>query len=217
VPANLEEYAYESIIKLIQKRHFKPGDILLETELAQMLEMKSRTPIRHALGQLVAKGFLEKRRKKGCYIPVASPEDAQHVFFAREVVEANAAYSAALHAGSEDIVELRNILEFERKAGESGEKYDYSSLNGDFHNMIARVSKNSYLQRCSEHLVWRSSLYIFFFDCYYTKQNYENYMHSPPQHQSIVDAIEDKDAEKARDLMGNHVRSIFDKLFQFIK
>jgi len=59
---NLEEFAYESIITLILENYYKPGDFLLETELAETLEL-SRTPVRHALGQLVAEGFLDKKRK----------------------------------------------------------------------------------------------------------------------------------------------------------
>lgn len=213
---NLEELAYESIIRLIQDGHFKPGDVLIETELSDLLNIKSRTPIRHALGQLVAKGFLEKRKKKGCFIPLASGEDAKHVFFAREVVEGNAAFSAALHADAQDLEELHQILDLESEEGKAGNKFGYSSLNEAFHGIIARASKNVYLQRYSEHLVWRSSIYVFFFDAYYTQQDFVNHMHSPEQHQNIVRAIEERDAEKARELMGNHVRFIFDKLFKFI-
>ena len=61
---NLEEFAYKSIIRLILDNHFKPGDFLLETELSDSLNL-SRTPVRHALGQLVAEGLLDKKRKKG--------------------------------------------------------------------------------------------------------------------------------------------------------
>ncbi len=214
---NLEEYAYESIIKLIQKNHFKPGDVLLETELSQLFKLKSRTPVRHALGQLVAKGFLEKRKKKGCFVPLASADDARHVFFAREAIEGNAAFSAAMHATQKDINALRKIVELESETGQSGRKYDYSSLNESFHKTIARISRNVYLQRYSEHLVWRSSIYVFFFDGYYTQQDFARHMHSPPQHASIVDAIENHDTEKARELMVRHVRFIFDKLFKLIR
>jgi hypothetical protein len=40
----------------------------------------SRTPVRQALGRLVAEGLLEKKRKKGCIIPFPTPEDAQKIF-----------------------------------------------------------------------------------------------------------------------------------------
>lgn len=213
---NLEEYAYESIVKLIQEGRFKPGDVLIETELSQMLDLKSRTPVRHALGQLVAKGFLEKRKKKGCFIPPANLEDAQQVFFARQVVESNAAFSAARNASPEDLAALHKVLELESETGRSGNKYGYSSLNASFHSLVAQAARNVYLKNICEHLVWRSSIYVFFFDGYYTRRDFENHMHSPGQHKDIVAAIENKEAEKARDLMADHVRFIFDKLFRFI-
>ena len=97
-----EELAYGEIVRLILENHFKPGDFLLETELAQDLNL-SRTPVRHALSQLVAEGILDKKKKKGCFIPAVSPEDARHVFFAREHMEGLAATSAARYASEEDI------------------------------------------------------------------------------------------------------------------
>jgi len=38
-------------------------------------------------------------------------------------------------------------------------------------------------------------------------------MFSPPQHQEIVQAIENREAEKAGTLMKEHVRFTFEKIF----
>jgi DNA-binding GntR family transcriptional regulator len=214
---NLEEYAYRSIVKRIQENRFRPGDVLLETELAEQFGLKSRTPVRHALGQLVARGFLEKRPKKGCFIPLASAEDARQVFFARECIEGSAAYAAARQASFEDVAELRAIVEGEAETGKSGEKYDYSVLNQRFHATVARIARNSYLERYAEHLYWRSSLYIFLFGGYYTQKDFVRHMLSPPQHIGIVDAVDRRDAEKARELMVAHIRFTFERIFTIIQ
>lgn len=213
---NLEEFAYKAIVKLIQANEFRPGDLLLETELADRFGLKSRTPVRHALAQLVASGFLEKRRKKGCFIPNASAEDAGQVFFARECVEGNAAFSAARLATDADVADLRAIVEKEADTGKTGEKYDYSVLNQRFHTTIARISGNTYFQRYTEHLYWRSHIYIFLFGGYYTQKDFIRHMLSPPQHVSIVDAIEKRDADRARELMIHHIRFTFEKIFTVI-
>nr|NJM01590.1 GntR family transcriptional regulator [Desulfobacula sp.] len=76
---NLEEFAYKSIIKLILENHFKPGDFLLETELSDSLKL-SRTPVRTALGQLVAEGFLDKKKKKELFYPFPQPPGRQACF-----------------------------------------------------------------------------------------------------------------------------------------
>ena len=71
----LEEFAHQAIIRMILDHRFKPGDFLLETQLADILRL-SHTPVRQALGRLVAEGFLEKKKKRGCYIPLPDAEDA---------------------------------------------------------------------------------------------------------------------------------------------
>ncbi|MFH1153031.1 MAG: GntR family transcriptional regulator [Pseudomonadota bacterium] len=214
---NLEEFAYKSIVKLIQENRFRPGDVLLETELSERFGLKSRTPVRHALGQLVASGFLEKRRKKGCFIPIASAEDAKQVFFARECIEGNAAFAAARQANAGDVADLRSIVDKEADTGRSGEKYDYSMLNQRFHETIARISRNSYFQRYSGHLFWRSQVYIFLFGGYYTQKDFVRHMLSPPQHIKIVDAIENRDANEARERMIAHIRFTFERIFTIIQ
>ena len=215
---NLEEFAYQSIIKLILGNHFRPGDFLLETELAKSLEL-SRTPVRHALGQLVAECFLDKKKKKGCIIPVPTPEDARNVFYVREHIEGLAAASAARHATDKDILYLQDLLEKERNVKPSGNKnakMTYFTINDNFHLGIARMSRNKYIEQYCRHSFWRSHTYIFFFDKDYTNQFTQGHGEGYKQHIEIVKAIENSNEEKAGNLMRQHVRYTYEQLFQRI-
>ena len=212
---NLEEFAYKSIIKLILENHFKPGDFLLETELTKSLEL-SRTPVRHALGQLVAEGFLDKKKKKGCFIPSPSPQDARQVFYAREYIEGLTAASAARHATGRDIEYLYDLIEKEKNVENPGTqeaKIAYVTINENFHLGIARISYNKYLEQYCRHSFWRSHTYIFFFDRYYTGLDSGGQKTSPRQHIEIATAIENRNEEKAGNLMRQHVRTTFEQLF----
>ncbi len=212
---NREEFAYESIIKLILENHYKPGDFLLETELADTLEL-SRTPVRHALGQLVAEGFLDKKKKKGCFIPSPSPQDARHVFYAREHIEGLTAASAARYAVDKDIDYLYGLIEKEKNVKNPGThegKMAYLMINENFHLGIARFSRNKYLEQYCRHSFWRSHTYIFFFDSDYTGLTSGEQKIGPSQHIEIAEAIENRNEEKAGDLMRQHVRTTFEKLF----
>lgn len=206
-----EKIAYNEIVRLILENHYKPGDFLLETELAQDLNL-SRTPVRHALSQLVAEGILDKKKKKGCVVPAVSPEDARHVFFAREHIEGLAAASAARHAKQEDIETLKHLVH--REFGGEGElsKMDYVHINRSFHLGIARFSGNKYLEQYCRHSFWRSHTYIFFFDKYYTDVT-GGQETGPRQHQGIVEAMENRNEEKAGNLMRQHIRTTFEQLF----
>ena len=212
---NLEEFAYKSIIKLILENHFKPGDFLLETELSDSLKL-SRTPVRHALGQLVAEGFLDKKKKKGCFIPSPSPQDARQVFFAREHIEGLAASQAACHASPADIEFLYRLIEKEKLVDNPGTeeaKLAYVNINERFHLGIARMSLNKYLEQYCRHSFWRSHTYIFFFDRYYSGLNASGQKTSPRQHIDIARAIESHDEERAGELMRRHVHTTFEQLF----
>jgi DNA-binding GntR family transcriptional regulator len=204
---NLEESTYNAIIKLILENYFKPGDFLLETEITKLLNLKSRTPVHHALGQLVAKGYLAKKNKKGCFIPALSPEDAEHVFFARENLELQNAASAAIYASDEEIEQLQAIIEGEVEIGATGDMVAYFTINERFHEFLAEIGKNRYLQQYSQHIFWRSNAYIFFY--YYqfkiSKVDTE-FKVSPAQHIKILEAIKRRDADEAGKLMKQHIR-----------
>jgi DNA-binding GntR family transcriptional regulator len=212
---NLDEFAYKAIVSLILENLFKPGDFLLETKLAKSLGL-SRTPVRHALGQLVAEGFLDKKKKKGCFIPSPSPVDAQHVFYAREHIEGLTASSAARHATNRDIDNLYNLIKNENNVENPGTqeaKLTYVTINENFHLSIARVSQNKYLEQYCRHSFWRSHAYIFFFDKYYSGLDLSGQKTGPKQHIEITKAIENRNEEKAGNLMRQHVRSTFEQLF----
>jgi len=210
---NLEEFAYNSIVNLILEYRFKPGDSLLETELSESLGL-SRTPVRHALGQLTAEGFLEKKKKKGCIIPPVSPEDARHVFFARENIEGLIAALASRHATDEDIEFLWKIIEREKRLDHSPSKIDYVNVNKAFHMGIARICRNKYLEQYCRHSFWRSHTYIFFFDEYYIGAlESEIQEKGPGQHVQIVKAIENGNEKRAANLMRQHIQTTFKDLF----
>ena len=141
-----EERAYGQIIRLILSGQYKPGDFLLEVELAPRLGM-SRTPVSRALGRLVAEDFLSRMPKKGCFIPFPSAEDAEAVFSARMAVEGQAEASAALKASDQEVRKLKRIVRLDEEAVARGSKETYAEINEKFHLGIARASRNPYLEK----------------------------------------------------------------------
>ena len=212
---NLEEFAYNAIMKLVLNNHFQPGEFLLETEITELLGLKSRTPVHHALGQLVAKGFLDRKKKKGCYIPFTTPEDAEHVFFVRESIESQSAMSAATYASAEDVKALELIIEKEADIRKSGDTVAYSSINENFHSCVAKISKNRYLQQFSEYIFWRSNIYVFFYQYKFKlKKVGDELKDSPLQHIKILNAIKNRKPEEAGELMREHVRCTYNSIWE---
>ncbi|MBW1750300.1 MAG: FCD domain-containing protein, partial [Deltaproteobacteria bacterium] len=97
----------------------------------------------------------------------------------------------------------------------AGNIIDYSAINETFHNFIAQISKNMYLQQYSQHIFWRSNSYIFFryyqFKMSMAKREFKI---SPAQHLKITEAIAKRDADEAGKLMKQHVRRTFEGIFK---
>ncbi len=208
-----EERAYGQIIRLILSGQYKPGDFLLEVELAPRLGM-SRTPVSRALGRLVAEDFLSRMPKKGCFIPFPSAEDAEAVFSARMAVEGQAAASAALKASDQEVRKLKRIVRLDEEAVARGSKETYAEINEKFHLGIARASRNPYLEKWCVNSFWRSNIYVFYFDSFYRAAGRQDIpeQSTPGQHAAILDAIEAKRPEEAASLMRSHIRHTYEGL-----
>jgi DNA-binding GntR family transcriptional regulator len=214
---NLEEAAYRAIIRMILGNQYRPGDVLLESELAERLAI-GRTPISYALGKLVAEGFLEKRKKKGCVIPVPSAEDAEQVFLARQTIESRTAALAARNATEAEIASLGMIFDEQAQSLSSGDKELFSNTNEAFHLGIAGMAKNPYLERYCRHAFWHSNTYIFFFDGFYRNLPKKSANSLTAQyHRMVFDAIAQRNSERAGQLMGEHIMTTYEGMLVRLK
>jgi DNA-binding GntR family transcriptional regulator len=176
--------------------------------MAEILNV-SRTPVRSAIARLVNEGLLEKKRKKGCIIPSPEPEDARQVFQAREILEGTVAGLAAKNRTESDVAELWKILEQETKALQANKKDEYYLSNEKFHFTLFKSAKNKYFERYCKHLFRRTSVYIFYFDSFYTsgdKLKKVPRQRTPGQHMEIAKAVEKGNARQAEKIMKEHVR-----------
>jgi DNA-binding GntR family transcriptional regulator len=214
---NAESIAYESIIGMILSRNCAPGDRLVETELAESLGL-SRTPIRNVLRQLVAEGLLEARGNKGCYIPHLSPEDMASVFKTRALLEGRAAMEAAYCRTDEDVEMLGSLLAEEKQKYSEDKRKEYAAVNNKFHLLLAKLSRNAYIERFVKQVFWRSGLYTFYFDRFYVPPSPIELPRDPSksiscnEHEQIVRAIAIGDGSLAENVMRNHIYTSYSRI-----
>ncbi|WP_417720981.1 GntR family transcriptional regulator [Salipiger sp.] len=133
--------AYALILEAIDQGVYRPGDRLVESELAERFGV-SRTPIREALQRLETQSLLAR---DGRSLIVASLDHNQmaELYVVRTELEGLAARLAARHAAEEEISVLRDMVEDDRALLD-----DPSALaraNRRFHKMIHLASHNRYL------------------------------------------------------------------------
>ncbi len=143
--------AYTLILEAIDSGVYRPGDRLVESDLAERFGM-SRTPIREALQRLETQSMLAR---DGRSLIVASLDHNQlaELYVVRAELEGLAARLAAKHASEEEVRLLAEMVEADR--ARLGDVTALSRANRRFHRQIHLASHNRYLVQQLE-LVHRS-------------------------------------------------------------
>lgn len=133
--------AYSLILAAIESGTYRPGDRLVESELADRFGV-SRTPVREALQRLETQAMLVR---DGRSLIVASLDHNQlaELYVVRAELEALAARLAARHASPEEVRVLSQMVEEDRQNQHDPEALARS--NRRFHRQIHLASHNRYL------------------------------------------------------------------------
>lgn len=120
-----------------------PKSRLTEPELARQLNV-SRTPLREAIRQLEAEGFITTVPRVGCFVSEISSQDAEDLYAIRTVIEGLAARQAAENPDPAKREALETILS--ELAKRTGDYRQYHEISGRFHDVIVDLSGNRRLQ-----------------------------------------------------------------------
>lgn len=150
---SLAEQAADAIVTGISGGVLKPGQRLVETELASLLNM-SRVPLREALKILEAQGIVESIPHRGTRISLFGQDRVDQICDARIALERLALTSAAPRYKHEPTLlhELDRIIAVMEKAAAQLDWIDVSNADLNFHREICRVSGNDIVQTLWETL-----------------------------------------------------------------
>jgi DNA-binding GntR family transcriptional regulator len=192
--------AYTLILDAIDGGTYKPGDRLVESELAERFSV-SRTPIREALQRLETQSLLAR---EGRSLIVASLDHNQtaELYVVRGELEGLAARLAAQHATDEEIRVLREMVEADDAL--IGQPNALSRSNRRFHKQIHLASHNRYLVQQLD-LVYRSMALMAT-----TSLAAEGRGEiAQAEHAKIVSMIEARDEEGADEALRAHISLAF--------
>lgn len=198
---NGQKDAYALVLSAIDVGIYRPGDRLVESELAEKFGV-SRTPIREALQRLETQSLLTR---DGRSLIVASLDHNQlaELYVVRTELEGLAARLAARHAAPEEIRVLREMVEEDR--GFLGNPEALSLSNRRFHKQIHLASHNRYLVQQLD-LVHRTMALLAT-----TSLAVEGRGETAlSEHDAIVVALENRDGEAAHLALKNHISKAFE-------
>ncbi|MEP3334070.1 GntR family transcriptional regulator [Sedimentitalea sp.] len=192
--------AYHLILEAIDVGVYKPGDRLVESDLAERFGV-SRTPIREALQRLETQSLLER---DGRSLIVASLNHNQmaELYVVRRELEGLAARLAAQHATAEEIAVLRAMVSADDAL--INDPAALARANRRFHKQIHLASHNRYLVQQLD-LVHRTMALMATTSL--AAQGRGEIAQG--EHDGIVSAIEARDEGKAEAALKEHISVAF--------
>ncbi|RMF82723.1 MAG: GntR family transcriptional regulator [Chloroflexi bacterium] len=186
-----------------------PGERLLQEELAKRFDV-SPTPIREAIKQLVAEGVLSHSPYKGVHVAEVNLEDAHEIYLIRAVVEELATKLAVPRLRIMDIKQLHAYHQTICDHLEAGERKAIRKVNYNFHILIYETANMPELLRIIRGLWMKSPL-----DSLYVIPR--RAQQAIDEHQAILDAIDDGDADRAGAGMRIHIENGWKTLTTYLE
>lgn len=184
------EQTYETIRDMIFTGKLENGEKIVETRLAEQLGV-SRTPLREAIKRLEQEKLIRNNQ-----ISNPTNQDYQDIFELRILIEKYAVVKASHYFTIEDFKEMENLVEI----GYNGSSEDAMDANKMFHEKIVHSTKNNFMIETFNQM--QSIIYLF-------RKTVLNH-HRPgliDEHNEIVLAMKERDAEKAEKLIEKHLKA----------
>lgn len=193
--------AYALILAAIEAGTYRPGDRLVESELAERFGV-SRTPVREALQRLETQAMLI-RDGRSLIVAALDHDQLAELYTVRAELEALAARLAARHATPEEVRVLAQMVEADRAI--VADPQALARANRRFHHLLHRASHNRYLVQQLDLLNRTMALMA--------RTSFAAEGRAPralDEHQAIVDAIAAGDGAGAAEALRRHISQAYE-------
>lgn len=157
----------------------------------------SRMPVREALRQLGAEGFVTIVPHRGAIVTALSPSEVEEIYEVRAALEGVAARHASRELSPSDLTALRAILAAMRNEDDIDR---WVALNADFHDTINRASERPRLLELIQRFREQSQPYIRLY-----VQRLHKSAQARKEHKAILDALATRDADAAEAAVRAHL------------
>ncbi|MCX4844015.1 MULTISPECIES: GntR family transcriptional regulator [unclassified Streptomyces] len=195
-PGPLRERVYEALLELITTRALRPGQHLVESELAGHLGV-SRQPVREALQRLNTEGWVDLRPAQGAFVHEPTEEEADQLLSVRTLLEAEAARLAAANSSPAGIAALEELCAKGEQAVAADDVDLAVATNADFHAKVMELAGNVVLAELAGQVDRRVRWY-------YTPVARQRGTGSWIEHRSLIAAISSRDEQRATEIMRSH-------------
>jgi len=197
--ATLTDQALKEIRGAIRSGRLKPGERLVETQLAEEMQI-SRFPIREALRYLEKEGLVKTLPFKGTYVTQITEKDMEELYSLRSSLEELAVRILIENIDEKKIKRLEAIMQDMEQASKTGKLDKMIAEDLKFHQAICELSGHQKLLE-----VWQtleSQLQTFLTiekDFFGTAYQYVS------THHPMLDAIKSRNVRRAEKAIRDHL------------
>lgn len=207
-PAPLRQAVFDALVELIVTRALRPGDHLIESELATQLGV-SRQPVREALQRLQSEGWVDLRPAQGAFVHVPTTQQADDLLVVRGLLERESARLAARHATAEDVERLWALQREGERSLAADDEEGLVAANAALHTAVVRLSANEFLAEllglADRRVRW-----------YYAAIARPRGADAWEEHAALIHAIAAGDEERAAQTMGAHTERTRESYHQLL-
>ena len=184
---------------------YSDNEELKEVAIGEELGV-SRTPVREALRQLELEGLVKIIPNKGASVVGISAKDVQDIYMIRSKLEGLCARMACENITLEQLEELEEIVYLADFHEKKGHHEQLAELDNRFHNTLYESCNSKML----EHLLKDYHQYV-----WRIRQKTlagKRGKDSNEEHRMIMEAIKDKDPDRAEEIANRHMISAYDNM-----
>ena len=207
---NLNDKVYQQIKRMMFNYELVPGQRLTFVDLAEKCGV-SRTPVNNALSILAREGFLDFEPNRGYTVHQITRKEAEALYELRELIELGAVDKAVQNVTPQKMTVLRRKESlFNQAIAQNGRRSRFL-LDEDFHACIVGLSGNAYLTEYFREVYER-----IFLRHRISPLRGDRAAQVPAEHRELLQAIEQRDANRAKNAIHNHIRRGKEYVYSFI-
>ena len=203
---SIADLAKSHIQVWIIQGEYLPGQQLKEEEIAMRLDI-SRPPVREAFKMLEAEGLVIRRPRRGVFVTEMTEKDVWEAYTLKAALYELAMELAMDTISGSQIQELELVVRRMENCVQADpvDLMGYQEHHRDFHSHIMVISGHYRLEKISASIHNQVSRFS-----YKSLQNKKHLDSSVRYHRQILDAIKDRDSDRACKLMKEHVLNAID-------
>lgn len=196
------EYVYRMLRANIMNLNYQPGSVLLEPEIADMLNI-SRTPIREAILRLAQEKLVDIFPQKGTYVSLIDLDHVAESRFIRETLEREVIRRACISFPGDAFFQLETFLTLQELCIRENKWAEFYIHDRNMHGAI--------FAGCGKELTWEMIQYMSTHDNRVKMLNITTGYELPElldQHRTLVKAIRDKNPILGKKAIHTHLTKV---------